>query len=171
MAEKLIRGAPPAAIVLFTDGQTTEGESLSKAAELAARKGVPLYTVGLGSPEPARDLELSELLVDDVVFVDDAVRFQAKLSARGFPGEKVTVRLKERDPGSTDPKSDRELETKEIDAPRDGQPGSPSRTKSIQARCIVRDSAAMSDGSPPASIGAPCQALSQLPKMKGMSRQ
>lgn len=117
-----LRGAPPAAIVLFTDGQTTEGESLSKAAELAARKGVPLYTVGMGSPDPARDLELSELLVDDVVFVDDAVRFQAKLSARGFQGEKVTVRLKERDAGSTDPKSDRELETKEIDAPRDGQP-------------------------------------------------
>ncbi len=117
-----LRGAPPSAIVLFTDGQTTEGEPLSKAAELAARKGVPLYTVGLGSPEPARDLELSELLVDDVVFVDDAVRFQAKLSARGFAGEKVIVRLKEREPGSTDPKSDRDLETREIDAPRDGQP-------------------------------------------------
>jgi hypothetical protein len=118
-----LRGAPPSAIVLLSDGQTTEGEALSKAAELAARKGVPLFTVGLGSPEPARDLELSELLVDDVVFVEDAVRFQAKLSAKGFQGQKVVVRLKERDLGSTDPKSDRELETKEFDAPRDGQPG------------------------------------------------
>ena len=36
-----LRGAPPSAIVFLTDGQTTEGESLSKAAELAARKGVP----------------------------------------------------------------------------------------------------------------------------------
>jgi uncharacterized membrane protein len=117
-----LRGAPPSAIVLLSDGQTTEGESLSKAAELASRKGVPLFTVGLGSPEPARDLELTELLVDDVVFVDDAVRFQAKLSAKGFQGQKVVVRLKEREPDSTDPKSDRELETKELDAPRDGQP-------------------------------------------------
>jgi hypothetical protein len=116
-----LRGAPPSAIILFTDGQTTEGEGLAKSAELAARKGIPVFTVGLGSPEPARDLELTELLVDDVVFVDDAVRFQAKLSARGFQGEKVVVRLKERPPGSTDPKSDRELETKEVDAPRDGQ--------------------------------------------------
>ncbi len=117
-----LRGAPPSAIVLLSDGQTTEGEPLSKAADLAARKGVPLYTIGLGSSEPARDLELTELLVDDVVFVNDAVRFQAKLSARGFQGEKITVRLKERDPGSDDPKSDRVLETKEVDAPRDGQP-------------------------------------------------
>ncbi|MGP0062357.1 MAG: VWA domain-containing protein [Isosphaeraceae bacterium] len=117
-----LRGAPPSAIVLLSDGQTTEGEPLSKAADLAARKGVPLYTIGLGSPEKARDLELTELLVDDVVFVDDAVRFQAKLSARGFDGQKVEVRLKEREPGSTDPKSDQVLETKILEAPRDGQP-------------------------------------------------
>ena len=92
-----LRGAPPSAIVLLSDGQNTEGEPLSKASELAARKGVPLYTIGLGSAEPARDIELTELLVDDVVFVDDAVRFQAKLSARGFAGEKAVVRLKELD--------------------------------------------------------------------------
>jgi hypothetical protein len=117
-----LRGAPPSAVVLLSDGQTTEGESLSKAADLAARKGVPLFTVGLGSSEPARDLELTELLVDDVVFVDDAVRFQAKLSARGFQGEKLTVQLKERPPGSEDPKADRILESKTVDAPRDGHP-------------------------------------------------
>ena len=93
-----LRGAPPSAVVLLSDGQTTEGEPLSKASELAARKGVPLFAVGLGSAEPARDIELTELLVDDVVFVDDTVRFQAKLLARGFKGEKVVVRLKERDP-------------------------------------------------------------------------
>jgi hypothetical protein len=117
-----LRGAPPSAIILLTDGQTTEGEPLSKASELAARKGVPLYTIGLGSSEPARDLELTELLVDDVVFIDDAVRFQAKLSARGFPGQKVKVRLKERENASDDPKAARELESKEVDAPRDGRP-------------------------------------------------
>ena len=37
-----LRGAPPSAIVVLSDGQTTEGESLSKAAELAVSKGVPL---------------------------------------------------------------------------------------------------------------------------------
>jgi von Willebrand factor type A domain len=117
-----LRGAPPSAIIVFTDGQTTEGETLSKAAELATRKGVPLYTIGLGSAEPARDIELNELLVDDVVFVDDAVRFQAKLLARGFQGEKVTVRLKELEPGSRDPKTAREIESTDVEAPANGQP-------------------------------------------------
>jgi hypothetical protein len=109
-------------MILLTDGQTTEGEPLSKAADLAKRKGVPVYTIGLGSSEPARDLELSELLVDDVVFVDDAVRFQAKLAARGFQGQKVTLRLKERENASDDPKAAKELESKEIAIPRDGHP-------------------------------------------------
>jgi von Willebrand factor type A domain len=117
-----LRGAPPSAIVLLTDGQTTEGEPLAKAAELSARKGVPLFTIGLGSAEPARDLELTELLVDDIVFVDDAVRFQAKLLARGFQGQKVVVRLKERDASNPDPKATRDLESTEVDAPADGQP-------------------------------------------------
>jgi hypothetical protein len=117
-----LRGVPPSAIVLLTDGQTTEGEPLSKAAELARRKDVPLFTVGLGSVEPARDLELTELLVDDVVFIDDAVRFQAKLLARGFQGQKVVIRLKERGPGKADASSARDLETIEVDAPADGQP-------------------------------------------------
>jgi hypothetical protein len=118
-----LRGTPPSAMLILTDGQTTEGEPLSKAADLAKRKDVKLYLVGLGSPEPARDIELTELLVDDVVFVDDAVRFQAKLLARGFPGEKVTVRLKELEPGSRDPQKARELESAEVDVPPAGQLG------------------------------------------------
>jgi hypothetical protein len=114
-----LRGAPPSAIVLFSDGQTTEGESLSKVSELASKKGVPLFTVGLGSAEPARDIELTELLVDDVVFVDDAVRFQAKLLARGLAGEKVTVRLKELDSANGSPGAAKEVASREVDAPPD----------------------------------------------------
>jgi von Willebrand factor type A domain len=117
-----LRGAPPTAIILLSDGQTTEGEPLSKAAALAEKKGVPLFTIGLGSPEKARDIELTELLVDDVVFVDDAVRFQAKLSARGFAGEKAVVRLKELEPGSKDPASAREIDSKEVELPSDTEP-------------------------------------------------
>ena len=60
--------------------------------------------------------------MDDVVFVDDMVRFQAKLLARGFSGQDVTVRLKERDVKSTDPKDARVIETSTVKAPVDGQP-------------------------------------------------
>ena len=71
-----LRGRPPAAMVIVTDGITTDGPSLSEAAVVARRKGVPLFVVGAGSDQPVRDLKLSDLLVDEVVFVDDIVNFQ-----------------------------------------------------------------------------------------------
>lgn len=91
------RGAPPTAILMLTDGQTTEGESLAQAAELAERKGVPLFFIGIGDPRPPRDLVLADLSVDDVVFVNDVVRFGMKLTARGFADQDVTIRLRELD--------------------------------------------------------------------------
>ena len=116
-----LRGVPPTAIVLLTDGQTTEGETVARAAEFAARKGVPLFPIGLGDPDPPRDIELSELLVDDVVFVDDLVRFQPKLTAKGFANQELTVRLKQKSatPGSTE--AIKELAVLKIKAPADGQ--------------------------------------------------
>lgn len=117
-----LRGAPPSAILLLSDGQTTDGEALAKAADLSARQGVPVFPVGLGSPEPARDLELTELLVEDVVFVDDLVRFQAKLTSRGFAGQDLTIRLRERPPGTTDRTASREIESVKVAAPADGLP-------------------------------------------------
>jgi len=89
-----LRGTPPAAIVLLTDGITTEGETISEAAGYARRKNVPLLTIGLGSEKPARNLKLSDLLVDEVVFVDDVVRFEATVTAAGFSGQSVEVLLR-----------------------------------------------------------------------------
>lgn len=91
-----LRGAPPAAIVILSDGITTDGPPLSDAARLAHRKGVPLFTIGLGTDKPVRDLELADLLVDEVVFVDDVVNFEFKLTGSGFAGKSVEVTLKEK---------------------------------------------------------------------------
>jgi hypothetical protein len=117
-----LRGTPPTAILLLTDGQTTEGEALAKAADFARSKGVPLYTIGLGDPDPARDLELTDLMVDDVVFVDDLVRFEAKLIGRGFGGQDVVVKLGRQKPGSKDPKAIEDLEQVQVQVAPDGQP-------------------------------------------------
>lgn len=118
-----LRGAPPSGILLLSDGETTDGEPLAKAAELAARKGVPLFPIGLGSPEPARDVEMTELMVEDVVFVDDIVRFQAKFQAKGYEGRDLQFRLKERLQGSGDKSSESEISTIHVKAPADGQTG------------------------------------------------
>ena len=53
-----LRGAPPSAIVLISDGITTDGEKLSTAARVARQKSVPVYTVAVGNADPVIDLEL-----------------------------------------------------------------------------------------------------------------
>ncbi len=116
-----LRGATPTAILLLSDGQTTDGEPLAKAAEFSARKNVPIFTVGLGDPEPGKDIELAEVQVDDVVFVDDLVRFQAKINSKGYAGENLTVRLRERVSNSADPGALVDLEKVTVKAPPDGQ--------------------------------------------------
>ncbi len=89
------RGRPTAAVVLLTDGITTQGRSISEAAQYARRKHVPLYIVGVGDERPPLDLRLSDLLVDDAVFLGDMVHFDFKLSGSGFGSEPVTVWLRQ----------------------------------------------------------------------------
>ena len=110
-----LRGAAPAAIVMLTDGINTDGPALDAAAASAQRQGVPLYLVGLGSDQPIRDLRLSDLMVDPLVFVDDVVNFEFQLTGTGFEGKKVRVELREQD------KSD-VLSELEVTVGPDGQP-------------------------------------------------
>lgn len=90
-----LRGTPPTALILLSDGVNTEGESLADAVGYARRKGVPIFSVALGSETPLKDLKLSDLLVDEVVFVDDVVSFECKLGGAGYQGKTVTVSLRE----------------------------------------------------------------------------
>ncbi len=110
-----LRGTTPAGVVLLTDGINTEGPPLADAAEYARRRGVPLFPIALGSDRPIRDLKLSDLLVDEVAFVDDIVTFECRLTATGFEGQKVPVVLRQQ--GKTGV-----LAKTEITVGLDGQP-------------------------------------------------
>ena len=81
----------------MSDGINTDGPALAEAATTARRKGVPLFCVGLGDNRPVRDLKLSDLMVEDVVFLNDIVYFEAKLTASGFAGREVRVVLRQKD--------------------------------------------------------------------------
>jgi hypothetical protein len=109
-----LRGSAPAAIVLLSDGINTDGPSLAEAAAMARRKGVPLFLVGLGDDKPIRDLKLTDMLVDEIVFINDVVYFEAKLGGSGYAGKEVTVTLRRKD------KPDVLAQTK-VTLPDDGQ--------------------------------------------------
>ncbi|HEX5103533.1 MAG TPA: VWA domain-containing protein, partial [Pirellulaceae bacterium] len=91
------RGRPTAAVIMLTDGITTEGKSLVEAAQYARRKTVPLFLVGLGSDRPARDLRLADLLVEEAVFVGDLINFDVKLVHEGFTGDAIVKLTREGD--------------------------------------------------------------------------
>ncbi|MFM8274570.1 MAG: VWA domain-containing protein, partial [Gemmata sp.] len=96
---KAFRGSTLAAVIMFTDGVTTAGESLPQAARAASLDGVPLFLVGTGDPWQTPDLALTDLQADDVVGKGDQLVFKARLTAKGeVPPAPVTVTLREKLP-------------------------------------------------------------------------
>lgn len=89
-----LRGSAPAALVLLSDGVNTDGPNLAEAASYARRRGVPVFTIGLGDEKPVQDLKLTDLLVEEVVFVNDVVGFEAKVAATGYPAREVRLVLR-----------------------------------------------------------------------------
>jgi hypothetical protein len=112
------RGSALAGIVMFTDGVTTEGDDLVRAAGLAARQGVPLYLVGVGDAHEPRDLVLSDLQVEDAVHVQDRLVFEARVTAKGkLEARSVPVTLSEKQGDQL-----KELARQEVALDPDGKP-------------------------------------------------
>ncbi|HUR55087.1 MAG TPA: vWA domain-containing protein, partial [Gemmataceae bacterium] len=94
---KSFRGSSLAALIMFTDGVTTSGDDLPKAAREASRAGVPLFLVGVGDTREVPDLGLTAIQVEDVVTRGDRLMFAGRLTARGqLPNAPVPVVLYER---------------------------------------------------------------------------
>jgi hypothetical protein len=92
------RGSSLAAILMLTDGVTTEGEDLAKVSHYAAQMGVPLFFVGLGDVHLLRNLQLHDLQVEDTVHVNDRLVFEARLTAQGqAEPHSIIVTLSEKD--------------------------------------------------------------------------
>ena len=89
-----LRGTAPAALVLLSDGVNTEGPDLAEGAAYAHRKGVPLFVVALGDSQPDRSLKLSDLSVEEFVFIHDRVNFEVQLTGSGYAGQEVRVVLR-----------------------------------------------------------------------------
>lgn len=111
-----LRGTPPAAIILFTDGvaSVSDADKLSTIAESVWRTGVQLHVVGLGSESAAKDLYLFDTLVDEVAFIGDPITFKAKLRSFGYAGKKIALRLRKEGERTA-------LVEQDVTAPPDGQ--------------------------------------------------
>ena len=84
----------PQGILILTDGQVTAGAPLAAAAEAARRTATPLYWLGLGSDTAPPDIALTDLLAEEVVFVDDLVSFRATLRTTSAVTKPIVVTLR-----------------------------------------------------------------------------
>jgi hypothetical protein len=109
------RGSSLAAVVMLTDGVTTEGEDLGKVSRYAAHVGVPLFFVGIGDQHEVKDLKLHDLQVEDSVYVNDRIVFEARLTGQGYTDLTVPVTLREK--GST-----KDLDTQMVKVDAQGRP-------------------------------------------------
>jgi hypothetical protein len=109
------RGSSLAAVVMLTDGVTTEGEDLVKASRYAAQVGVPLFFVGIGDAHEVRDLKLHDLQVEDSVYVNDTIVFEVRLTGQGYTNLTVPVTLWEKG-------ADRPLDTQVVRVDPQGKP-------------------------------------------------
>jgi hypothetical protein len=90
------RGSSLAAVVMLTDGVTTEGEDLVKVSKYARQMGVPLFFVGIGDAIETRDLYLHDITAPDSAYVNDRLIFTVNVTARGFNRLSVPVTLREK---------------------------------------------------------------------------
>jgi hypothetical protein len=113
------RGSSLAAVVIYTDGVVTEGESLERVAKYADSLRVPLYFVGVGDDHEPKDLFLHDLRAEDSVYVNDRIVFALKFTAQGFPAGPFQIALYEKG-------NERPLDTKTVNA------GGDDRTVNVQ---------------------------------------
>jgi hypothetical protein len=88
------QGRRLAAVILATDGQSTQSTSLKDALDLASGRRVPIFPLRIGSPDPVRDIEVGPLRAPQRVFVDDLLPVEADVRVTGAASpETIVVRL------------------------------------------------------------------------------
>lgn len=94
--EDALAGAPTAGVVLLSDGADNSadaGGDASLAEQLLSlrARGVPVYTVGIGSERFARDVELARVEAPRTVLRDASMVVQVVLVQRGYGGARLPI--------------------------------------------------------------------------------
>ncbi len=117
---KQSRGSALAGIVLVTDGRSNQGTPVSRAIVEANDSNIPIYAIGVGSIQPARNVRLTELQAPGRVQPGTPFKLNAVVQAFGYEDQSVRVRLL-----STDEESTTAPQTEDeqlLQLPQDGEP-------------------------------------------------
>ena len=90
--ESLDGNSRVSALVMVTEGQHNGNEDPVAIARKAAGQGVPIYVVGVGDPNPPRNLSVQNVYVREKAYPDEPFEVEAELQTtrvgeQGVPGE------------------------------------------------------------------------------------
>jgi len=86
-------GAPPAAVVVLSDGRRTAGADPEPVARQAGRLGVPIDFVAIGSALAAPNVSVAELTAPPDALVGLPLTLHLAIAASGYPGRTVQLVL------------------------------------------------------------------------------
>lgn len=107
-----LAAAPIAGIVLVTDGADNHSANLDSTAAQFRARNIPVYTIGIGSPEISRDIEVLRVTTPKKVLKDTIVEAEVTVRATGYSGRRTRLLVFDRD---------RQLQSQEITLGRDGE--------------------------------------------------
>jgi hypothetical protein len=107
-----LRGQSVAGLVIFTDGRSNAGDNPVEVARIAAKRGVPIFPVGVGDRK-IYDVEVIRVEAPERARSGDFVSFVATIRQKGYAGEKAKVLLK---------RGTERVFDQDVDFPADGKP-------------------------------------------------
>ncbi len=114
-AREELAGLPVAGVVLLSDGADTSEAALTDALLSMKAEKLPVFTVGVGSPQLTKDVQVDRANVPRTVLKGAALLVDAVVTHSGYAGQ--TVRLDVEDDG-------RIIGSEEVRLPSDGTPAS-----------------------------------------------
>ena len=106
-ALKSSKDGPMAGVIIISDGGQNSGVEPLVIADKASELRVPVYTVGVGSTQPRRNLRVQELSAPSRVYPDDRTIVHGLIHGEGFSGRTVDVELFAREAGAAGGNVDR----------------------------------------------------------------
>ena len=79
-------------VILITDGADNSNRSISGTMNRLKKKNIPVYTCGIGK-ERSKDIAVTSLLGEDVVFVDEKAKLLVNLRQYGYKGEDAELKI------------------------------------------------------------------------------
>src|SRR6266545_247724 len=104
--------APISGIVLITDGADNRSANLAATMAQLRARNIPVYAVGIGSPDFSRDTEVVRVSTPKKVLKDTMVEADVAVRATGYAGRRAKLVVKEKQ---------RQIQSQEITLGSDGE--------------------------------------------------